>query len=216
MPFPPVNPTAVRCRNGFTLVELLVVLAITTLLVALGWGAVRGGMEKARALTCLNSMRQVGLAVQMHATDHAGRLPNTSHRRAPDGSSLSWTVTLKDYLGPDFSPRCPCNPDSPAVSTYAWNDSLTESTGEGIPITRCRTPAATLLLGETADGYYSEHFHFASARSRITYNQFKSSVAVDRHGKFAHYLFVDGHVEALGDSEIKNRLNTPNSPFIKP
>ncbi|MDX6766155.1 MAG: DUF1559 domain-containing protein [Candidatus Methylacidiphilales bacterium] len=206
------------CR-GFTLVELLVVLGVLAILISWGLGTVRGGMEKARAVTCLNTMRQVGTAVQMYGADHDNRLPNTSHRRASDGSSLSWTVTLKDYLGSDFSPRCPCNSESPAVATYGWNDCLTDTAGEGIPASRCRTPSATFLLAESADNYTAEHFHFSEVRTRVTYSLFQRSVAVDRHGKNAHYLFVDGHVEALTPDQIKTRLNanpTSDNPLIKP
>lgn len=203
-------------RRGFTLVELLAVLVVLAILVTLGWGAASGGIEKARATACLSSLRQVGAAVQMYAADHDNRLPDTSHMRAADGSSLSWTVTLEDYLGQGFVGKCPCNRESPAAVTYGWNDCLTETGGEGIPLARCRTPAATMMLGESADGYPSEHFHFASARSRITYNQFTSSVSVDRHGNDAHYLFVDGHVEALTPLEIKSRLNATDSTFLKP
>jgi prepilin-type N-terminal cleavage/methylation domain-containing protein/prepilin-type processing-associated H-X9-DG protein len=203
-------------RSGFTLVELLVVLAITAVLIALGLGAVNGAVQKAQSLKCLDSIRQVGIAAQLYTGDQGGRLPNSSHRRAPDGSSLSWTQTLSEYLGSDFIGRCPANHTSISAVTYAWNDNLTETSGEGIPISRCRTPSSTLMLGETADYYTSEHFHFAGARSRVTYNQFKSSVGVERHRNRAHYLFADGHVESLTPPEIKNRLNAPNSPFLKP
>lgn len=202
--------------SGFTLVELLVVLAILAILVALAWSGASGAIEKARATACLGSLRQVGMAVQLYAADHDNRLPNTSHQRAGDGSSLSWTLTLADYLGKDFIGKCPCNRTSPAAVTYGWNDCLTENGGEGIPLARCRTPSSTLMVGETADGYTSEHFHFSAARSRITFNQFKSSVSVDRHGKKAHYLFVDGHAESLASADVRNRLNAPNTTFIKP
>lgn len=210
------NPSSDPGRRGFTLVELLVVLVVLAILGTLGWGAASGGIEKARATACLGSLRQVGAAVQMYAADHDDRLPDTGHVRAADGTSLSWTVTLEEYLGADFIGKCPCNRKSPAAVTYGWNDCLTETGGEGIPFSRCRTPAATMMLGESADGYTSEHFHFASARSRITYNQFTSSVSVGRHGKNAHYLFVDGHVEVLTPLEIKSRLNATDSTFLKP
>jgi len=208
--FPKPNYTA------FTLVELLVVMAIGAVLFALGITAASGAMDRAHSTKCLSSLRQVGIALQLFTGDNAGRLPDTGHVRAADGSSLSWTNTLSSYLSTNFIGRCPANRKSPMAVTYAWNDLLVETNGVGIPLTRCRQPSATLAVAEASDAHTSEHFHFASARTRVTFNQFKTDVGVDRHNTFANYLFVDGHTELLSPDEIRSRLNSPNSTFLQP
>lgn len=61
-------------RQGFSLVELLVVVAILAVLVGLLLPAVQSARESARRAACTSNMRQIGLAVQ-HAYDHLGRFP---------------------------------------------------------------------------------------------------------------------------------------------
>ncbi len=54
--------------RGFTLVELLVVVAIIAVLVALLLPAVQAARESARRATCGNNLRQLALACQSHIT----------------------------------------------------------------------------------------------------------------------------------------------------
>ena len=64
-----------RLATGFTLVELLAVIAILSLLAAIllpVFAAVRG---KARETACLSNMRQAGLAISMYAQDYDGIYP---------------------------------------------------------------------------------------------------------------------------------------------
>src|SRR5881392_2285 len=65
-----------RSRRAFTLIELLVVIVIIAILAAILFPVFAQARDKARQVSCMSNMKQLGLAVLMYAQDHDERMPS--------------------------------------------------------------------------------------------------------------------------------------------
>ena len=89
-----------HAAGGFTLVELLVVVAIMGMLMALLIPAVNAARGAARKNACSNNIRQVGIGI-LNFESALGRFPEGQQwvsRRPPNNVSYSWAAALLPYI----------------------------------------------------------------------------------------------------------------------
>src|SRR5262249_31093114 len=97
-------------RNGFTLVEVLVVLALIAVLLALLLPAVQQAREAARRTDCLSHLRQIGLAVHSYYDVNSGRFflhhpfdadVSSNASSADSFAEIYWEDKLMPFIGGD-------------------------------------------------------------------------------------------------------------------
>jgi prepilin-type N-terminal cleavage/methylation domain-containing protein len=112
-------------RRGFTLIELLVVIAIIGILASMLLPVFAQARESARRAVCTSNLRQIGMALQMYATDHSERVPS------PGASGREWAAQVLPYIGSTQIFVCPSDTRSAGEPTiggtgqaplsYGWN-----------------------------------------------------------------------------------------------
>jgi len=99
-------------NGGFTLMEVLVVIAIIVVLASFLAPAVNRANKQARKAECINNLRQIGVALQQYALDNGGNYPGGI-------GTLSSTPSATDpYLIASNVYKCPS-----ATSNYALSGS---------------------------------------------------------------------------------------------
>jgi len=93
-----------RHKQGFTLLELLIVLFVVSVLASMLFPVFARSRESAHKLTCLSNLVQLGNALQLYAADWSGTLPPKDNDWGPvDPYTRNWSVL-----------QCPSDPEAAA------------------------------------------------------------------------------------------------------
>jgi prepilin-type N-terminal cleavage/methylation domain-containing protein len=121
-------------HSGFTLIELLVVIAIIAILAAILFPVFASAREKARQTSCLNNMKQLGIAVNIYIQDWddafpMNRFPTTKAASVNTGGDLApswynWKRAIRPLLKSRSVLQCPSN-------DTAWNPGGGNSCADG-------------------------------------------------------------------------------------
>ena len=120
-------------ERGFTLVELLVVMAIMAALAGLLLPVLGRAREKGRRTVCMANLKQIGLAIHMYAEDYYERFPGNG---VEDTGSSEMGLLFPRYINAPTVWDCPGDKKTAfatisnhtlANSSYAYDDEHLES-----------------------------------------------------------------------------------------
>jgi prepilin-type N-terminal cleavage/methylation domain-containing protein/prepilin-type processing-associated H-X9-DG protein len=221
-----------QTKRGFTLLELLVVLAIIGTLTAMIFPVFNRVREVSRRATCLSNLHQLSLAFAMYLADEGDAFPNNGDPYLWMGRRWRWP--LQPYLGMSLT-RDPAHPGDPLKSKQTPSYLLCPSdpyaadkydaTSYGYTAAFYHTPAQIAQM-TTEDLWKYDHFPCVTQRlSAVAYPSQKVLLAEwltnhditkvswwDWRGG-RNYLFVDGHAAYLPARSINpsvTHLPDPN------
>lgn len=231
----PGSPAPKLRAGGFTLIELMVVIAIIAIVASILLPAISRSKEKGRQINCLNNMRQIGLAFRLYHGDFNDLFPapGSKQRYGPQPEDWIWwqygrnitNSSIARYLD-GFNPKmftCPTDreafdlqgkgalPDSP----YRYSYSLTSHDLKGernigmatiITVERKVYPYRASMILNPSDKI------MLAEESRATVNDPRfvpsDDKLADRHNGRCNVLFADGHIKTMDSNQATNSINT--------
>jgi prepilin-type N-terminal cleavage/methylation domain-containing protein/prepilin-type processing-associated H-X9-DG protein len=228
----PSKQKTYRQVNGFTLTEVLVVIAIIAVLAVATLAVTRRAMESARSANCVSNLRDLGAAALNYTSENNGCLPPICQL----DYGKAWTAEAANRWWPSFLAgttdppgklvyktwRCPEARDEEfqkmskdlVYSSYSTLKPVIafitpETPTGGMRLASIRNPEKVWMFGDggrplgAAD---SNSYQTVAAIERYGKSWASGNRPAFRHkgGKSAHYVACDGHVETLTRKDVEN------------
>ena len=207
-------------RNAFTLLELLVVVAVILVLVALLLPALHRAKAHGQATACMNNLRQLGMASMAYSAD-AGRFPSILEwlydRPDEDEGDLS-SGKLYPYLKSKTVYLCPTQARKVRRPIFApfpveWHPDHSYALNcmmcHAHDLPACFAPARTVFFVEEADLPNDR----SGSLSEPVPVQFGTNAPVSApafpHGRRGNLLMADTHVVRMTEKELQAATNAP-------
>ena len=212
-----------RWTLAFTLIELLVVIAIIAILAALLLPALAKSRESAKKASCMNNLKQMGVAMYVYEGDNEGAVPRGKSSADQPAWWLIYTPNVGGRTTNDLGAAkvyiCPSYPNKTQYICYviiAWGGGPiggNEVSGSA-KLNRIKQPADTIYFADNENGTwrpittpenidYTDDFNDVYQVPHLTYTHSSGSgtvslnsqrrVALARHGAGPNLLFFDGH-----------------------
>lgn len=205
------NSPSRKASAAFTLVEMLVVIAIVAIMAAMLMPALQSAIVSSRAVVCSSNLRQTSMGMNQYSLDFHGYFVPTMFSGVSHFTENWGHILIRNsYLNDPALLSCPgaeglsCLDEILAPDRAAWRFKHThfgynDYLGLGLPghwytytrLSSVMQPSATIVMGDSID--YSSTPPFATI-FRLESTDNPGWALHSRHNGGANILWVDSHV----------------------
>ena len=206
-------------QRGFSLIELLVVLAIISLLTAILLPVLATARNQARQIACASNLRQIGQGFAMYQQDYDGYFPY-----AADPAARTMVEIWRPYF-PQFATDIPrigliqdvLQPYVQSKQVFACPSDVGFENFENIYMAAGAAPTSYLQYGTSyyyGTGFAACHTHESSIKSSVATSLMYEPVGF-WHGSLSpvalryNILFADGHVKNISETQWQSSRSIP-------
>ena len=222
-----------KSQQAFTLIEMLVVIAIIVLLASVLVPTVTKSIQSARRIKCVSNLRNILLASRMYAMDHKDLMVPSQYTDKTSGGSSNkefWNSALLEYYNQKENQthtrqRFSCSEwkkSGPNYTNWNWGYAINDNPGyhESDVNSSKRNARVTLESDGTLSGTFFYLSNITHPTSRLQFccadawhvnrNNVEEFPGFNRHGEGkCNVGFFDGHVSVLNKEAILKSVRNP-------
>jgi prepilin-type N-terminal cleavage/methylation domain-containing protein/prepilin-type processing-associated H-X9-DG protein len=186
-----------RPRRAFTLVEVLVVIAIIAVLAGLLLPALARAKAKGQGIGCLNNIRQLSLAWSQYAEENADLLVNNHGVDETQGRRQNWVNNVQDWTASEENTNL----------AYLTGAKLSPYLNRATAVFKCPGDQSVALSGPRIR---SVSMNSLVGDPGVLTNRFNPAlVQFFKTAQFVNpanlYVFLDEHPDTINDGFFMNR-----------
>ena len=200
-------------KHSFTLIELLIVIAIIAILASMLLPALNSAREKAKQTQCLNNLKQIGQVMLQYNNDWDEWIyPCRETSNATDSAQPFWFTVYNDIVKNENIFHCPSHTDFSFTKnnlSYGYNYGGGDGSGvanfglglywshekeHATKLSQIKHPSNFITIADSAgEGNYGY---------QISPHNASFHVSSDRHSKSGNVLWGDGHASREHTKEL--------------